>query len=123
MKPPRLLPGIALGIVLSSSLAIRLTGTSLTIQLLNEFQSAGTGPQDPYGRLVQGTNGDFYGTTSGGGVSNRGTVFKLTTTGTWSTLFSFSGTNGANPTYGGLMRAGDGNFYGNCYIGGQSNLG
>lgn len=115
----RLLSAFALSLVTPAAFA----GTNLTIQLLSEFVSSGAGPNYPYGRLVQGTNGDFYGTTYSGGVSNKGTVFKLTSTGTWSTLFSFSGTNGANPSFGGLMLASDGNFYGNCYVGGVSNKG
>jgi len=110
-------------LVFLGAFAIRAAGANLTVQMISEFLFAGPGPKEPYGRLVQGTNGDFYGTTYSGGASDRGTVFKLSTTGAWSTLFSFGGTNGANPTYGGLMRASDGNFYGNCYIGGQSNLG
>jgi len=117
------LTALVIALVCWGSIAARATGTNLTVQMLSEFQSAGTGPKQPYGRLVHGTNGDFYGTTYVGGASNRGTVFKLTTGGSWSTLFSFSGTNGANPLYGGLMRANDGNFYGNCYLGGQSNVG
>ena len=112
-----------LALVFFTAFVVEVAGANLTVQMLSEFQFAGTGPKEPHGRLVQGTNGDFYGTTYVGGVSNRGTIFKINTSGAWSTLFSLSGTNGANPTYGGLIRASDGNFYGNCYVGGTSNVG
>jgi uncharacterized repeat protein (TIGR03803 family) len=39
--------------------------------------------------LVQGTDGNFYGTTNGGGTSGYGAVFRITTGGTLTTLYSF----------------------------------
>ena len=70
---------------------------------------------DPLAALVQATNGDLYGTTSEGGANGGGTVFKITPSGTLTTLYSFcsqSGcTDGAAPTAG-LVQARDGNFYG-----------
>jgi uncharacterized repeat protein (TIGR03803 family) len=47
-----------------------------------------TDGQGPYGTLVQGANGDFYGTTEGGGANGGGTVFKITPSGTPTTLKS-----------------------------------
>ncbi len=44
-----------------------------------------------------GHDGNFYGTTSGGGSSGYGTVFRMTTNGTLTTLVSFASTNGAKP--------------------------
>jgi len=117
------LVALVFALVFCGALVAEAIESNLTVQVLSEFQLAGTGPQSPYGRLVQGTNGDFYGTTYAGGISNYGTIFKITSSGTLTTLFSFSRTNGANPYYGGLMRASDGNFYGNCYSGGASNFG
>jgi uncharacterized repeat protein (TIGR03803 family) len=68
--------------------------------------------------LVQATDGNFYGTTYFGGPSNSGTVFKITRSGTLSTLHSFAGypTEGANPIAG-LIQARDVNFYGTTYGG------
>jgi uncharacterized repeat protein (TIGR03803 family) len=50
----------------------------------------------------------------GGGAHNAGTVFKVTTNGTLTTLFSFSTNSGSSTeSYpGGLTQASDGNFYG-----------
>ncbi len=81
-----------------------------------------SGPQNPYGNLVQGSDGDFYGTTYSGGTNGLGTVFRMTTNGTMTPLVSFGNTNGANP-YAGLVMGSDGNFYGTTYGGGTSNFG
>jgi uncharacterized repeat protein (TIGR03803 family) len=48
-----------------------------TLTTLHNFAS--TEGNYPAGGLVQATNGNFYGTTSGGGASNDGTVFSLST--------------------------------------------
>src|SRR5215831_12867854 len=77
---------------------------------VHQFQYSG-----PAG-LVQGTDGNFYGTTSAGGVSNKGTVFKITPWGVLTTLHSFSGNDGAGPN--GLVQGTDGNFYGTTLEGG-----
>src|SRR5205085_8166850 len=65
----------------------------------------------PDGSLIQGGDGNFYGTTYNGGEHYAGTVFKMTPSGTLTTLVSFDTNNGANP-WGALAKGGDGNFYG-----------
>jgi uncharacterized repeat protein (TIGR03803 family) len=73
---------------------------------------------DPYGGLVQGTDGDFYGTTEWGGLNWVGSVFKITLSGTLTTLHNFGqGGDGARP-FAGLIQASDGNFYGTTVAGG-----
>jgi uncharacterized repeat protein (TIGR03803 family) len=72
--------------------------------------------------LVQGTDGNFYGTTAGGGANGDGTVFKMTAGGTLTTLHSFDRTDGANP-YAGLVLATNGNFYGTTIAGGANGEG
>ncbi len=69
----------------------------------------------PYGSLVQDVDGTFFGTTRLGGAGNFGTVFKMSPSGTLTTLVEFTGFSGArNGRYpqAGLLRASDGNFYG-----------
>ena len=66
---------------------------------------------DPSAALVQGADGNFYGTTTYGGTYGEGTVFRMTTNGTLTTLLSFNYSNGAYP-YAGLVQGADGNFYG-----------
>jgi uncharacterized repeat protein (TIGR03803 family) len=77
---------------------------------------------NPRGTLLQSTNGNFYGTTSGGATGNNGTVFKMTRAATLTTLHSFGGADGSNP-FAGLIQAKDGSFYGTTYAGGVFGLG
>ena len=92
----------------------------------------GTDGQSPvYVGLVQGLDGNFYGTTKGGGANKVcfnpndpkkvgcGTVFKITPGGTLTTLHSFDGTDGSFPKAG-LVLASNGNFYGTTSNGGAS---
>jgi uncharacterized repeat protein (TIGR03803 family) len=75
--------------------------------------------------LVLASNGDFHGTTEQGGQSEYGTVFKITSAGTLSTIHnfeSFNGTEGAYPMAA-LYQATDGNFYGTTYQGGANGFG
>ena len=77
---------------------------------------------EPETGLVQGGDGNFYGTTFGEGANGDGTVFQLTPAGVLTTLYSFSGTDGADPAAGlALDRAG--NFYGTTYGDGVNNDG
>jgi uncharacterized repeat protein (TIGR03803 family) len=92
-----------------------------TFTVLASFD--GTDGAYPYlGTLVQGTDGNFYGTTSGGGANNAGTVFKITPSGTLTTLHSFDSTDGANPD-GGLFLAANGVLYGTTSSGGADGYG
>jgi uncharacterized repeat protein (TIGR03803 family) len=87
-------------------------------------QSSCVDGYQPIGGLVQGTDGNFYGTTSAGGtdlidcVMGCGTVFKITPDGALTTLHSFSLVDGAYPLAG-LIQATDGNFYGTTFQGGD----
>jgi uncharacterized repeat protein (TIGR03803 family) len=77
----------------------------------------------PQATLIQGTDNNLYGTTYGGGAfTYYGTLFKLTTTGTFSTLHSFDGTDGDEPI-GGMFQAKDGNYYGTTQTDGANGYG
>lgn len=85
----------------------------------------------PAAGLVQGTDGNFYGTTLVGGThlySNffGGTIFKLTPTGQYTILYNFcaqpSCSDGGN-AIGGLVQGTDGNFYGTTQVGGANGNG
>jgi uncharacterized repeat protein (TIGR03803 family) len=73
--------------------------------------------------LVQGTDGNFYGTTTYGGSASLGTVFKITSEGVLTTLYSFCTQtdclDGLYP-YAGLIEGADGNFYGTTAQGGTN---
>jgi len=87
----------------------------------------GTNGYSPFSAVIQGKDGNFYGTTTQGGASygnlnsvngqGFGTIFKMTPNGALTTLFSFSGTNGSYP-YASLAQGNDGNFYGVTLSGG-----
>jgi uncharacterized repeat protein (TIGR03803 family) len=71
-----------------------------------------------YAAPAQGTDGSFYGTTYLGGANGWGTVFKITPSGTLTSLHSFDSTDGAEPLAG-VVQAGNGAFYGTTYLGGS----
>ena len=77
--------------------------------------------EQPTPLLVEGRNGDFYGTTMLGGANGAGTIFRLTPSGSLKTLYAFCGRaycdDGANPQDG-LVAAPDGSFYGTASTGG-----
>jgi uncharacterized repeat protein (TIGR03803 family) len=85
----------------------------------------------PHAKLVQGTDGNFYGTTDYGGanygcsvIDGCGTVFKITPGGTLTTLYSFCSLSNCQDGYGPispLVQATDGNFYGTADMGGGAN--
>ena len=68
---------------------------------------------------MQATDGNFYGTTFYGGVYDGGTIFKVTATGTVTTLHSFHGTDGTGPAT--LIQNTNGTFYGITGAGGDLN--
>jgi len=95
--------------------------TGGTLTTLHSFDGAdGSVP----GGAVQATNGAFYGTTTAGGTSSAcgtdgcGTVFKITTGGTLTTLHNFDFADGSHPNA--VVQASDGNFYGTAWTGGAS---
>ena len=77
----------------------------------------------PFGSLVEGADGNFYGTTSEGGWNNAGTVFKITTNGVLTTLYSFSGGDDGYFPIAGLVQGSDGDFYGTTCFGGTYGTG
>jgi len=98
--------------------------TSGDYELLYSFCQAGGSlcPDglDPNGGVTLGSDGDFYGTTWGGGINGNGTVFKITPAGKLTTLHSFSGvgTDGSGPYYP-VLQASNGDFYGTTSAGGE----
>lgn len=98
-----------------------LSGSLTTLQSFVPLSlSSGS---EPYSGLIQGHDGNLYGTTQHGGISRVGTVFKISTGGALKTLASFDySPQGAVP-YADLVQAGNGNFYGTTPNGGTSSSG
>jgi uncharacterized repeat protein (TIGR03803 family) len=87
---------------------------------LYDFCAIAGCPREP-GALVQGTDGNFYGTTPIGPYDG-GTFFSVTPEGQHTTIYKFA-TLGSDPTSDPLVLGSDGNFYGTTYGGGQSGAG
>lgn len=75
----------------------------------------------PVSGLLQASDGNLYGSTDGGGANNLGTIFRISTTGVFTSLYSFcvepNCSDGALPQ-GTLIQASDGNLYGTTATGG-----
>jgi uncharacterized repeat protein (TIGR03803 family) len=86
--------------------------------------TGGADGETPQAGLVRGSDGNFYGTAQSGGTNGgAGTLFKITTQGALTPLYSFTGGNdGANPEAE-LVQGSDGNFYGTTINGGQGGAG
>lgn len=92
---------------------------TVTYEVLASFEKPGTQVVAP---LVRHSSGDFYGAASAGGASGKGSLFKVTSGGILSTLFSFTGLDGQAPAAG-LVEGADGALYGTTSSGGSGNFG
>ena len=121
MRLPSASAALALAAVLASAVITTPVAQAQTLKVLHSFNGVdGTGPsQAP---LVQATNGDLYGTTGGlGGHEGRGhgTAFKITPSGTLTTLhIFFTPADGVGPV--GLVQDTNGNLYGTTGGGGAN---
>jgi uncharacterized repeat protein (TIGR03803 family) len=118
----------------NTKIMVILIGCFFTLLLRAEYSATilysfdGTNGALPYNALIQGKDGNFYGTTSAGGIDfnkgpdhGNGVIFKMSPSGRVTNLFMFSGTNGAfNPT---LTEGTDGYFYGTTFRGGKNDRG
>jgi uncharacterized repeat protein (TIGR03803 family) len=96
---------------------LKMSGTTASVNTLYSF---GTIPNDgsaPNG-LVIGQDGDLYGTTSTGGMFNQGTIFKITTSGSFASIYSFGSGAGDGRSPNTLAQDASGTFYGTSVYGG-----
>jgi uncharacterized repeat protein (TIGR03803 family) len=124
-------PGRLIAVLILCCFALAITAPAQTFTNLGDLDgSDGAFPQQ--NALIQGTDGNFYGTTLNGGAFGhgttfgQGTVYKVTADGTVSALYVFCSlaqcADGAQPTSS-LVLGGDGNFYGATTGGGANNSG
>lgn len=104
-----------------SGTVFKLTKSSGTYaeSVLYSFSGINGDGANPYDGLVADSAGNLYGTTGSGGLDGYGTVFKITTSGQESVLYSFQqpSTNGASP-FGGVALDSSGDIYGTTEAGG-----
>jgi uncharacterized repeat protein (TIGR03803 family) len=83
----------------------------------------------PVSGVILDSTGNIYGAASAGGGTNCnppegcGTIFKIDTTGKFTVLHAFSGSDGASPGWGSLLLDSAGNLYGTTGAGGAHNDG
>ena len=83
-----------------------------TVTVLHEFGGGAAGAR-PQAALLEGSDGNFYGTTTDGGSAGHGTIFRMTPAGHVTILHSFTGgSDGSKPRNVAMIEATDGNFYG-----------
>ena len=95
-------------------MGLALNAGAQTVTILHTFSSSATNGYQSYARLVQGSDGNFYGTTELGGSAGVGAVFRISPSGAYTNLYSFASTftgDGWQPLAG-LVQGSDGNFYG-----------
>jgi uncharacterized repeat protein (TIGR03803 family) len=93
------------------------TGSLTVLYNFGSIQGDGRGPE---AGLVQGGDGNFYGSTTMGGASNYGTLFKITPGGAYTQLYSFPVVNGVFSQFPepSLVQHTNGFFYGTTEFGG-----
>jgi len=88
------------------------------VTVMHTFVGGSIDGASPLATLVQATDGNLYGTTTLGGAMNRGTVFRMTLTGTFNLMKAFdNGPDGGTPQDE-LIQGDDGNLYSECHVGG-----
>ena len=105
----------------SSGTVFRITTTG-ALTTLYAFTGGGDGA-NPAASLILGSDGDLYGTTTAGGSAADGTIFRITTAGAFSSLYSFTGSADGSAPSGSLVEGASGTFYGTTNTGGADNLG
>jgi uncharacterized repeat protein (TIGR03803 family) len=88
-----------------------VTPNSVAVKYLYSFEDSYDGAE-PVADLVQGSDGEFYGTALEGGSNDYGSVFKMTANGTVTDLYGFTGGNDGGYPYAGVIQGSDGKLYG-----------
>ncbi|HUN90787.1 MAG TPA: choice-of-anchor tandem repeat GloVer-containing protein, partial [Burkholderiaceae bacterium] len=107
----------------SAGTVYKLNADGTIVVVYNFGAQGGTDGVNPVDGLVQGTDGNFYGVTMGGGSAGRGTVFQLTPGGQLTVLHAFGGQPDGSQPMARLIQGADGQFYGTTQTGGANNAG
>jgi uncharacterized repeat protein (TIGR03803 family) len=108
----------------SQGTVFRITPRGVLTSLYSFCAQTGcTDGEQPYPDLIQALNGDLYGTTQQGGANGFGSIFKITPSGTLTTLYSFCSQSGCMDgafTRAPLTQAANGDLYGTTDSGGAN---
>ncbi len=101
----------------------RMTPTNGAVKVIHNFTGSPDG-DEPYGTVIEGSDGNLYGTTGFGGLYSNGEIYKSPRSGSPKAIYNFpsSGSDGAEPQAA-LMLGTDGNFYGSTFSAGTDNYG
>jgi uncharacterized repeat protein (TIGR03803 family) len=97
-------------------------GTNGMFTLLYSFTN-GIDGSHPTASLVQGTDGNFYGTAERGGTNGHGTIFQVSSNGVFNPLYSFTGGADGGAPESALIEVAGGEFYGTASTGGAAGYG
>jgi uncharacterized repeat protein (TIGR03803 family) len=101
-------------------MALAIGARAQTVSTIYKFGS-GANPNSPSGVMAQGRDGDFYGVTLSGNGCCQGIIYKISSAGVLTSLYSMAQSDGT--TCSGLTLGTDGNFYGTCHNGGTNGYG
>ncbi|MGD0816208.1 MAG: leucine-rich repeat protein [Verrucomicrobiota bacterium] len=104
---------------------VNFSGTFFKITISGQFTNlynfgtvADHHASTPVAALVEGNDGNFYGTTLNGGDNHAGTIFVISASGALTNLYSFNGASDGSFPAAPLAQGSDGNFYGTTGSGG-----
>jgi len=109
------------GLISNGSKAFKIT-TNGNFTIVHNFLSTNEGSY-PLGSLLLGKDGNLYGMNSSSGLYSGGTIFKMTLSGTVTTLKHFNSVPDGRTPKGNLVQGSDGSFYGMTSTGGSGNAG
>lgn len=91
-----------------------------TYSVIHNFEGTTDGSY-PQSSLIQATDGNLYGVTGSQGQGDNGTIYKVTTGGTVTTLYSFTGGTDGGIPQSALLQHTNGLLYGDTFTGGDLN--
>jgi uncharacterized repeat protein (TIGR03803 family) len=110
--------------------SVTLSGSFKKLHAFSTLSGSGTNPDgaNPATGLAMGVDGKLWGTCPNGGATGNGTIYRVTTSGDFMAMHSFSALTGGSNSDGSLpsgelARASDGSFYGACEAGGPGGEG
>ena len=107
----------------ANSLGVLFEYDISTNTYVKKLDFSGANGSNPYGSLMQASNGKLYGMTNTGGINNVGVIFEYdNTSSTYTKKIDMSTANGANPN-GELLQNPSGKLYGITSQGGVNGLG